>query len=1227
MRGTNKGFEDDATSDPASDASAYLARDRLSSLAKGAPLPELAHGTAVLADIAGFTALTEFLYGRHGPRDGAEILINYTNQVYTSLIREVERFGGSVIDFAGDAILCWFDGEGEAAQLRAIAVGLAMRDSAASWSAAAPDGWSGSCALKVAIAAGPARRLGLGNPDIQRIDAIAGTAIVRLTEIERLVRPGEVVADRASLAAADRHISWDPDAPHVINGLRCVPPQAVAVQPPSVSRDLLLPWIPAPIRQHIHDRYHKRFLCEIRRAAVMFVQFDRRDYQNDTEAVGLLDTLVQYSQQVAHGLGGNLLQLSLNEKGSYLYLVFGAPIAHENAVARAVRAAHQLLSPHPATIPFGVLRAGIASGYARIGIYGAPQRQAYGVIGGPVNLAARLMEAARPGELLAPASLAAQVPGAVTSAHRQLRLKGFATPCEVAGICSGAPSDTFEANGGAFRLPPSDRISALTTMDTLLERLESGRGGCVLVDGEPGMGKTVLLHTAIRQARARGIGAIVAGATELEQTSLYAPWSRIFAALFPDDAALATSVAALDGDLASAAPMIARALHRGPRHDAEADDMAPQLRAHRTREALGALVAAAAQRARLVVALDDVHWSDSASLSLAAQLARSGAPLLMLMSTRTAHADDVLRAVGEPNVQRIRLEPMPAETLLKIACSQLGVHAMSAEAARLLLKKAGGNPFFAQQLALTLHKLGTLEVTQHFCRLSTAIPSRSAVLPDSIEGIVTARLDRLTPQQLRVAKLASAIGSTFDGRLLDELHGGLQDGAPGHGAARVRQPAWIDARLAELAALDILEPDGTAGGYRFRHAIVRDVVYHLMLSAQRSELHRWLARWYEDKYATRLDAVLPVLSAHWYQVVADPAADQQTLAHAIELLHRAALQAFHANALGEAAHHLQCALSLLARRPAGGANLAVETEYQSMLGYCLSTQRGFGDAAVEQAYRRGYALAQQVDLTAALGFPLYGLFSFYASRAEYRPAQRLAEQMLRAGEAAADPALCAFARHSAGIIAFLSGDMVEALASLDHSARLAGGLASDAFLGFASELPIFNGAWQILALANLERFHAARQVFASTLDAAARAPHARAFVLSFAMLPVWEGDIEGTLCHCDELDALSQRHGFDLYAAMARTYRGWALAMRDGTLEGAALAESGLPLLRAVRIHSFLPMFLGLVAQAHLCARDYGAAQAALDEARALSQAVGAGFYGPHLSRLEQHLPSPRRFA
>jgi hypothetical protein len=75
------------------------------------------------------------------------------------------------------------------------------------------------------------------------------------------------------------------------------------------------------------------------------------------------------------------------------------------------------------------------------------------------------------------------------------------------------------------------------------------------------------------------------------------------------------------------------------------------------------------------------------------------------------------------------------------------------------------------------------------------------------------------------------------------------------------------------------------------------------------------------------------------------------------------------------------------------------------------------------------------------------------------------------------------------------------------------------------------------------------------------------------------------------------------------------------------LAESGLPLLRAVRIHSFLPMFLGLVAQAHLCARDYGAAQAALDEARALSQAVGAGFYGPHLSRLEQHLPSPRRFA
>lgn len=1211
---------------PAAGWGVYLARDRLRSLAGGAALPESPQGVAVLADIAGFTTLTEFLHERHGPRDGAEVLINYTNRVYGCLIGEVERYGGSVIDFAGDAILCWFDGADLAALRRAVAAALAMRDSAPACAGFAPDGWGESVALKISLAAGPARRMALGNPDIQRMDAIAGAAIDRLAELDRLVRPGVVVADRSCLGAVASELHWDPALPYVIASQPSpvAPLAATPVLP--VPPATLLPWVPAPMRRHLGQARPALDLAEIRRAVVVFLQFGRRDYQHDPDAPHLLDAFVRHAQGVSARLGGHLLQLSLNDKGHYLYLVFGAPIAREHAVARATHAVTELLAPHPASAPFGALRGGIASGYARIGLCGAPQRQSYGVIGGAVNLAARLMAAARPGELLAPAALALATPGVAAQPRGVLHLKGLAAPCEVACLRADATQWAPPPDPPSAAAQRSGHTAALATLEGRLERLRQGVGDTVLVEGDPGMGKTVLLQSAAAHARTLGIDVVIVAASELEQTSLYAAWARLFAALFPSGAALEAAFAQLPGALAQAAPLVARALHRSARHDGGAYHMAPQLRAHLTRESLAALVTARARRAPLLLVLEDIQWLDSASLSLLVKLAAADAPLMLLVSARSN--THMLTPSTGTRLERIQLDPMPAPALLAIAAARLGAHGMTEDAAAFLLDKAGGNPFFAEELALAMRALGTLEVAHGLCRLGAARVLRSDTLPDSIEGILTARVDRLTPAQLHLAKLASAVGMRFDAHLLAELDAGLDDTTAAddaHDAHDAQRCARIGAQLAELAALDLLAPDDEApGGYRFRHAIVRDVVYHLMLSAQRSRMHRWLALWYQRSHAAQPDAVLPIVAGHWTRVAADPAADDATLARAIDLLHRAALQAFHAHALGEMARHLQDALSLLARRPDGDATVCLETEFQSLLGYCLSTQRDYGDAAVEQAYRRGYALAQQADLPRTLGFPLYGLFSFYASRAEYAPARRLATQMHALVDAGGDRALSAFAHQSSGIVAFLGGDARDALACFERSSALVEGLAPDAFLGFATELPLFNGAWQVLALASAGRIDDARPVFAATLQAAAHAPHAQAFVLCFAMLPVWERDIDATLHYADALDVLSRRHGFDLYAAAARVYRGWALAERNGDPAGAALAATALPLLRVIKLNSFLPLFLGLVAQAHLAGGDAAGARTALAEAQTLTAEAGGNFYSAALARVQRLLPDWR---
>lgn len=151
---------------------AYIARDRRRSLATGIPIPDRVHGSAIFADISGFTPLTEALAKELGPQRGAEELTANIGRVFQAVIDELDRFGGDVIYFSGDAITCWIDGDDG---MRATACGLAMQEAMGRvGTITTPGGSTVQLAVKVAVAVGKARRFLVGDPDIQRIDVLAG---------------------------------------------------------------------------------------------------------------------------------------------------------------------------------------------------------------------------------------------------------------------------------------------------------------------------------------------------------------------------------------------------------------------------------------------------------------------------------------------------------------------------------------------------------------------------------------------------------------------------------------------------------------------------------------------------------------------------------------------------------------------------------------------------------------------------------------------------------------------------------------------------------------------------------------------------------------------------------------------------------------------------------------------------------------------------------------------
>nr|MDQ2999509.1 hypothetical protein [Chloroflexota bacterium] len=272
-----------------------------------------------------------------------------------------------------------------------------------------PAGAAIELAIKVAVAAGPARRFLVGDPAIQNIEVLTGQTLDDLAVGEHLAGRGEVLVQAAMVEDLSARITiadWraDPAAGKrfaVAIGLAEPAPLAPwpDLAPEALSADQVRPWLLPPIYARVHEG-KSEFLSELRPAAALFLAFQGIDYDAEAGAGAKLDAFVRWVQVVLARYDGALLQLTIGDKGSYLYGAFGAPIAHEDDAVRAVAAALDMLSP-PSHLQFVQgIRIGLAYGQMRAGAYGATTHRTYGVLGDKTNLAARLMQAASVGSVL-----------------------------------------------------------------------------------------------------------------------------------------------------------------------------------------------------------------------------------------------------------------------------------------------------------------------------------------------------------------------------------------------------------------------------------------------------------------------------------------------------------------------------------------------------------------------------------------------------------------------------------------------------------------------------------------------------------------------------------------------------------------------------------------------------------------------------------------------------------
>jgi ABC-type oligopeptide transport system substrate-binding subunit/class 3 adenylate cyclase len=647
-------------------------------------------------------------------------------------------------------------------------------------------------------------------------------------------------------------------------------------------------------------------------------------------------------------LGGRVKDLA----GDGVLAFFGAPVTSEDDPERAVRAGIRIaeeLASYAEEVRrsfgqegFGV-RVGIGTGPVVVGELTAGPRVEYAAFGDSVNTAARLQASARPGAVLVDADTRRLAGTAFTWGEPvELELKGktgTVLAYEVRGLRTGHRRGR-EAADLDIRLVGRD--AELAAAVSLLDGLHTGVGGVVFITGEPGIGKSRLLA----ELRERLDGRWLEGRCVSYGESLpYWPFRELlrdWLGLGADEPELRARIALrrnlehLHGEQAATRyPYLGSLL--GLALDAESAarlaELSPEALQYRTFEVVIELVGRLAADGPLVLALEDLHWADATSVQLAERLLglTESAALLIAVTQRSErdlpswHLKE-LAAREYPHLMReLALEPLSRQAEFELLHDLVGQGTLPAGLEGRLLEVAEGNPFFLQELVRSLADAGALVREGREWRFDHEAPVE---VPQTVEKVVLARLDRLDPECRRVITAASALGRRFGLALLE--------GVLGNGE--------VSGVLHELQRADLVRTERRwpQPQYRFKHGLIQEVAYRTLVSATRTGLHRRAAEWLENRPADNLGDALGLLAHHWLA-----AGDED---RAVDYLVRAGDRARQEYALDEAVGHYRELLPLLERRGAGQEMALILFK----LALALHTSLRFAEA--DAAYQQAFAL-------------------------------------------------------------------------------------------------------------------------------------------------------------------------------------------------------------------------------------------------------------------------------
>ncbi len=522
--------------------------------------------------------------------------------------------------------------------------------------------------------------------------------------------------------------------------------------------------------------------------------------------------------------------------GDAVMAVFGIPVVHEDDALRAVRAALEMRDALGA-LNVELERKWDVTLVARIGVNsgevvaGDPSTRQSFASGDAINVAARLEQAAAPGQILLGEASRALLDGRVAVEEVEpLALKGKSSRVRAFRVL-GVEPDAPAPAAADRRTPFVGREAELELLQASFERcVEEPASSLVTVVGPPGVGKSRLVHEALARIRSRA-SVLVGRCPPYGEGITYLPLLDIVRQLAPAGAAELASLVADDEDGERVADLVAGAVGLSPTR-------APS---EETQWAVRRLFETVARRRPLVVALDDVHWAEPTFLELVEHIVAfaPGTRILVVCLARPELLDARPSWASGENRRTIHLRPLDDEDARALVERERARAGISSEIANRVLQAAEGNPLFLEQLlAVQAEDGGDVGV------------------PPTIQAVLAARIDRLPGAERLVIQRAAVQGRVFSRAALTEL---VPD----------EEAATVDDALGGLERRELVRRDRRALGgddaFRFAHGLIRDAAYQFLRKETRSELHERMAAWLERSATRELGEQEELVGYHFEQ--------------------------------------------------------------------------------------------------------------------------------------------------------------------------------------------------------------------------------------------------------------------------------------------------------------------------------------------------------------------------